>query len=133
LRNKILSSFLLLPLFFLSACGGELDPPAGGPAETPQPLAATYNSINSQIFQSKCMGCHAAEKPTGQKVPLTREGLLNSPRELVVPGDPETSGLMIAITREDDKRMPPPRTGAPPLTEEEIRVISQWIVEGAEQ
>ncbi len=61
----------------------------------------------------------------------TRKDLLDSPRDLVLPGDPDESGLVIAVSRTDAKRMPPPSTGKPPLADAEIAVIRQWIMSGA--
>jgi hypothetical protein len=95
-----------------------------------EPLEPTFSSIRKKIFIPKCVSCHnpAGE---GRNVPLeTLEDLTDSPRELVLPGNVEESGLTIAITRGDDKRMPPPKTGGP-LSDEEIYVIEKWIQDGA--
>lgn len=81
----------------------------------------------------KCVSCHAPGE-LGEKVPLlTRDDLVNSPLELAIPGNAAESGLVIAITRpdSDEKRMPPPKTGAARLKEEEIAAIRTWIDNGA--
>ena len=94
------------------------------PEELPMPLEPTYLSIKANIFEKRCMGCHS-DAGTGHDVPLNpKDKLMNSPRELVIPGNSEESGLTIAITRTDDKRMPP---NGNPLTEEQIAVIKKWI------
>jgi hypothetical protein len=49
--------------------------------------------------------------------------------ELVKPGHPDKSKLMEVITGSGEKAMPPPP--APPLNQEQINLISQWITEGA--
>lgn len=103
------------------------------PVQPPLPLEPTFSSIKERIFKTKCLLCHTAGK-SAARVPLeTKEDLIDSPLEIVVPGDPDESGLMIAITRTDDKRMPPPTSGMSALTAEEMNVIRQWILEGANQ
>ena len=57
---------------------------------------------------------------------------MDSPREIVIPENSEESGIVIAIKRTDDKRMPPPDSGDA-LTEIEIQTIEKWIQEGAKE
>ena len=102
------------------------------PVPTPEPkLEAKFSSIRKLIFEPKCMACHSTGG-AAEKVPfMTYEQFLNSPRDIVIPNMPDDSGLVIAIEREDDKRMPPPETGAKPLSEEERKTIRDWITNGA--
>ena len=53
-------------------------PPPTPPAE----IKATYDSINQNIFQNKCVSCHAPGM-TAKRILLDRESLLNSPLVLV--------------------------------------------------
>lgn len=113
--------------------------PSPTPSEAPTPLPSpdpttsptdrvqpTFTSIHDRIFVPKCLNCHSSGG-TAAKVPLnTLTDLLDSPSDLVVPGTPEESGLIIAITRTDKKRMPPPREGNA-LQPEEIEAIRTWI------
>ena len=100
------------------------------PNRTLPPLEPKYSSIRQRIFEQRCVDCHSPGE-TAEKVPLIGwKELLNSPRELVIPGNVEESGLVIAIQRTDKKRMPPPRTG-PPLDASEIKAIRDWIQQGA--
>jgi mono/diheme cytochrome c family protein len=93
-------------------------------------LHPTFASIKTKIFIPKCLACHTVGGPAAG-VPLENEKeLLESPRDLVVAGDPAQSGLYIAITRQDSKRMPPPSSGASALSTEEIIAIKQWIETG---
>ena len=105
-------------------------PEMAADTETPEAvLTATYSSIRKQIFEKRCLTCHA-ENGNAHQVPLIPYSeLLNSPRELVIPGNAEESGLMISILREDDKRMPPPTVGNR-LTEMETEAIRKWIADG---
>ena len=116
----------------LAACGPpelQFGDPKQSNTPTSKPLVATYESISENIILKKCIGCHSGGG-NAARIPLTTlEEILNSPLELVIPGNPEESGLMIAVTRDDDKRMPPKRLG-PGLSEEEIKTIEEWIVKG---
>lgn len=100
--------------------------PAPSPAATPEPLVATFESIHENILVPKCIGCHSSGG-RAEHIPLgTEEDLLNSPRELVIPGNPDESTLVLAIERDDEKRMPPPPRRAA-LSDEEKRLIREWI------
>ena len=98
------------------------------PAE--DPLIATYESIRTHIIEPKCLTCHSPTG-TGNKIPLDRAFLLNSPLELVLPENPDESGLIIALERNDSKRMPPENEGYSALKPEAIQVIRDWIMSGA--
>jgi uncharacterized membrane protein len=128
------SLVLLIPcvLVLLGGCGEEVftystpdtNSITAAPEEVPIPLEPTYLSIKANIFEKRCMGCHS-DAGTGHDVPLNpKEKLMSSPRELVIPGNSEESGLTIAVTRTDDKRMPPK---GDPLTQEQITAIKKWI------
>lgn len=114
--------------------------PTPTPISTPTPTSTstpptdrvqpTFASIHDRIFVPRCLNCHSTGG-TAAKVPLnTLNDLLDSPGDLVIVGNPEESGLMIAITRTDKKRMPPPREGEA-LQAEEIEAIRTWIQKGA--
>lgn len=98
--------------------------------EEPDPLLATFDSINNKIFIPKCVSCHSAGE-AAQNILLSKEDLLNSPYELVIPNNPDESGLVIAIERDDDKRMPPAKEGFAALKNEEKIAIRKWIENGA--
>lgn len=102
--------------------------PQGKPISVP--LDATYESIRQNIFERKCQSCHNPGEEGG-RVLLDLDSLLNSPRELVLPGNAEESGLFLALIREDDKRMPPAEDGYASLSSEEIEVVRRWIDNGA--
>lgn len=117
----------------LVACGPpelQFNDPKQSNTPTSQPLMGTYKSINENIITKKCFTCHS-EGGNAARIPLTtKEEILDSPLELVIPGNPEESGLMIAVTRQDDKRMPPKPSSE--LSEEEIKAIEEWIVKGGQ-
>lgn len=117
----------------LSACGGKHanygDGVGAGIGTTE--LEPTYHSIKSNIFQTRCLGCHSAGG-TAAAVPLgDLTQMIQSPREIVLPGNAEESGVVIAIKRTDSRQMPPAASGLKRLDQEEISCVEQWIQEGA--
>ena len=101
------------------------------PEKPKEPLKPSFESIKTNILTQRCLHCHSTGHP-GAQVPMeTREDLINSPRDLVIPGNPDESGLILSITRSDSKKMPPPDSGIPAFTTAEINVIRQWILDGA--
>ena len=107
------------------AQNGNVDP-------TPEsdPLVATFDSINKHVFKISCNECHEANG-SANRVPLDRASLLNSPLELVIPGNPDESGLIVDIERIDEKRMPPAKDGYSALSSETKAIIRKWIQNGA--
>lgn len=103
--------------------------PEGIPLEE-EPLQATFASLDSRIFQVKCIDCHAPGKKA-EKVPLTREGLLNPDEDYVFPGRPDESMLVQVIESSGKNRMPPAKAGYAPLSPDEKAAIRQWILNGA--
>lgn len=94
------------------------------------PLTATFSSISKNIFEPKCVSCHAVGKDA-KRILLDKASLLNSPLELIVPGDADESGLIIAVERDDKNRMPPEKEGYSKLSDAELTAMRTWIVNGA--
>ena len=113
---------------------GGPDKPLDGsdPGETEETeLKPTFASIKNHILDKKCMSCHSAGN-SAARIPLsTREDLINSPLDIVVPGDLDESGLLIVLEVGSRKYMPPVTSGISPVTEEQKRVIREWIEKGA--
>ena len=103
----------------------------GEEPQLPEPIQATYESINRNVFVPKCVTCHSPGNSAWQ-VLLSRQELLDSPLELVLPGNPDESGLVLAVERIDHKRMPPEKDGYSALKADEIAAIRKWIEDGAE-
>lgn len=104
--------------------------PEPTPSATPEALKATFESIKQNILTTKCIYCHSGSGQA-KHIPIDSvDALINSPRELVIPGNADESGLVLAIEREDDKRMPPPNVGKV-LSDEQKEVIREWITNGA--
>lgn len=96
----------------------------------PVPLGPTYESLDKNIFQPRCIICHSPGNP-GKRILLGKDDLLNSPLELILPGNPDESGLVVAVERADEKRMPPAKDGNAPLNDLEKHAIRDWIQNGA--
>lgn len=102
---------------------------------TPIDLKPTFASIHQNIFVPKCMSCH---NPAGsaKNYPLdTQEQVIDPAAGIVEAGNPGTSSLYRRLLVKCEpgkkcKRMPPPDAG-PALSDGEIDIIRQWIVEGA--
>ena len=103
---------------------------ATNPPIEEEPLIATFASIDKHVFQVSCKDCHNPTG-TGKRVGLGKESLLNSPLVLIIPENPDESGLVIAIERTDSKSMPPEEEGYAALKEETKAIIRKWIENGA--
>src|SRR5262245_15205176 len=84
------------------------------------------------ILTQNCFVCHDAKKKSGKlnmsSYASFRKGGAND--DPVVPGKPDESEIYRLIASTDEKRMPPPDKG-PPLPNDKVRLIGQWIKEGA--
>ncbi len=91
-----------------------------------------YDTQVRPILQTKCFSCHQGDKVKGKLRLDTRAAALKggvSGKAAIVPGLPEKSELIARITSMDkDEKMPPQGPG---LTVDEIKLVRQWIAEGA--
>ncbi|MFN9067471.1 MAG: c-type cytochrome domain-containing protein [Bdellovibrionales bacterium] len=86
-----------------------------------------FDSINKTIIIPKCLNCHS---PGGraEDVPFdSYEGILAT----IVPGEPDKSDFYLSVLPNSRRLMPPTRSGIPPLNEEEIQALRNWILDGA--
>jgi hypothetical protein len=126
----------------LSACAGNgagLDQ-NGRPFTDPNaPLTAEFASLQSHVFTPYCTGCHAgAGAPLGLRLTedasyaaLVNQASVEQPSlKRVAPGNPNASYLLqkVSGTAAVGGRMP---LGGPPLPEDAIAAIRQWIADGA--
>jgi hypothetical protein len=105
------------------------------------PLQPTFSSIQANVFTPLCEQCHAgASAPRGLRLDAANSYamLVGVPSDeepsilRVKAGDPAASWLIRKLegTASVGERMP---AGLPPLPQETIQVIRQWITEGALQ
>ncbi|MEM9478611.1 MAG: PSD1 and planctomycete cytochrome C domain-containing protein [Verrucomicrobiota bacterium] len=88
------------------------------------------------IFVKHCAACHGGVKDAGGINFIYRDKALaegKSGLRAIVPGDPDDSELIYRVTLPpDDEEVMPKAEHGPPLSEEEIELLRQWIKEGAE-
>ncbi len=100
-------------------------PGSGGPVATPPPLpplGPTFASINANIIQPRCLGCHNS---TNRTAGVSLEGYTNLMR-YVRAGRSGSSELYEVI---EDNEMP---ASGPALSAQQKTVIRQWIDAGAQ-
>ncbi len=134
----------VLILGFISACSYFQDPMQIAPAGPLLPqvfekpdlppnfkLEADFESIKTGFLEQKCIYCHQPGHKASRVPLLTKEDLINSPLDIVIPGNSEESGLILVLAKEARKPMPPKNSNAPLVTEEDITILKQWINKGA--
>lgn len=127
-----LSEAELMDLAAWVEAGGPDQPLNGRPGHSAPPrLEPTYDSIRANILVPKCISCHRPGEDAKNIPLLTREDLLNSPHEIVLPGNPGESGIVLVTQPDARKKMPPIDSGISGLTREEIQTIEEWIRNGA--
>lgn len=104
------------------------------PVRDLDPAAAakvSYSRDIRPILESKCIGCHAGERPKGLYsvatfAELFKEGGSAGPG--VIAGKPDESSIVTYIRGVDQPRMP---KDEPPLSEDQVHLIRSWILAGA--
>ena len=93
-----------------------------------------YKKDIKPIFEKRCVECHSTKmkKPKGGYKFDDDASIKNEigPSFLIRPGDPGNSDLMGMVTRANkDHPMPPDKADA--LSAREIKILSEWIKQGA--
>ena len=113
--------------------------PSGGAAPTSEKIS--FSSQVRPILSNNCFACHGPDSKNQlssfrldteehSRANLAKPG--DTPRFGVVPGKPEQSLLLKRIvTHDPNEVMPPPSSKKPPLTEEQIAIVTEWIRQGA--
>jgi len=115
-----MKTLCLVPLFVVQLVGAQV-------------RKVDFNREIRPILSDKCFFCHGPDKEHRKaKLRLDLEDSAKNPKhKAIVPGKPQSSELVYRITTGDqDEVMPPPDSGKS-LTDEEKRLLSQWIKEGA--
>jgi hypothetical protein len=92
----------------------------------------SFNRDIRPILSDKCFACHGPDKNT-READLrldVREVALEM--EAIVPGDIKASESYWRILSDDEDELMPPPESHKPLSEEEKKLITRWIEEGAE-
>ena len=98
--------------------------------------ALDYKRDVMPIFKAKCYDCHSdeAKKVKGGLRLDDEEHFAKrfAKNEVVIPGDWDASYLFVTLVMpRDEKGSMPPKNKGEGLTEDEIKVVAQWIHEGA--
>jgi hypothetical protein len=94
--------------------------------------AMLFEDVVQPILQKKCIQCHRDGKQKGE---LSLESLTALKKggksgQAVVAGKPDASELFKRITLDEDHKDFMPADGKPPLTKNEVKLITWWIKEG---
>ncbi len=115
------------------------EPPPGAVAEAPPrrrpaPGEPVVWSDVAPILLKRCVKCHTdkglrGRPPEGLRLKSRNMVLAGGERVVVIPGNPGGSELVRRIVGHSQPRMP--LDGPPYLADEEIRLIADWIAQGA--
>lgn len=102
--------------------------------EVPRPGEPVNFAHVERIFLQRCVKCHSdnsvlGSPPEGLRLGSYGQILVGAERLVLVPGNPEMSEIWRKITGISSPRMP--KDGPPYLSEDEIRLIRDWISQGA--
>jgi hypothetical protein len=98
------------------------------------PEAVAYTDIISPILESKCYGCHNANKQKGglrmDEINLLMKGGKNG--KIIEPGNADASEMIkrLLLPTDDDHHMPPKEKPQP--TESQIALLHWWITNNAD-
>lgn len=130
MEAAIRSSFLVTLFFLLILIACE---------DSVAPIDVSYEAnIQASIFNLSCLiGCHDGARQAGLEL-TSWETLMEGGdiRLVIVPGNAEESPLVWSIEGQDAigvpvSLMPPSGSGSPPLSRSEIKLIKDWIDQGA--
>jgi hypothetical protein len=129
LRGVVIIAVALIAVGSLFSCKDNIT--GEGPFDIVFPDSnISYNGLIQPLFDRGCAfsgGCHAGEDPAAA-LGLESYQRLTDRIGIVVPGSPDESLLLLRIDGRITPRMPLYR---PPLTDNQIKGIRRWILEGA--
>lgn len=139
LRLLFVSALSGIGFACFAAEGEAVKPVATAAPAAVAPVPAAKVAINFErdiqpLLESKCLECHNPDKVKGDLLMHTAESLLkggDNGAGLVV-GQPDASEIVkrVVLPADHDDVMPPKKSGAP-LTADQMRVLKQWVQEGA--
>lgn len=104
-------------------------------AQKPASGAVDFAQDIRPILNKNCVGCHGGVKRAGKISFIHRDVVVAkdaADEKPIHPGDPDKSEMISRLTSDDEEeRMPPPEHG-PKLSESEIKLLREWIRQGAQ-
>jgi WD40 repeat protein/mono/diheme cytochrome c family protein len=100
--------------------------------EKPTGKVSYYKDIRP-LFQQFCQGCHQPAKPLGGLVMTSYPDLFkpgDADQPSVIAGKPEQS-LLVGLLHSEVKGRPRMPKGKDPLTDPQIKLITDWVAQGA--
>lgn len=95
-----------------------------------------FNRDIRGILSDRCFTCHgpdSASREADLRLDVRDNAISNGETPAIIPGKPAESELLKRVRSQDEfTQMPPPDSGKAPLTAEQIKLLEQWIKEGAE-
>lgn len=92
----------------------------------------SFNRDIRPLLSDRCFHCHGPDESSrkgGLRLDVREEAVESA----ILPGNASESELVARLlTADEDDRMPPPDSGAKPLSDNEIQVLRRWIDAGAE-
>lgn len=134
-----------------AACSSEKDPLTDEPGHennrntsslTASPKAVSFNEHVRPILSDRCFACHGPDvdnqaspfrldSQQASRLNLAKDGEVA--RYGIVPGKPDESLLLSRILHADpNERMPPPAAKKKGVSDDEVAILRQWILNGAE-
>ena len=89
-----------------------------------------YNRHVRPIFADRCFKCHGRDEKNRQaelRLDVREEAI----KLAIVPGQADQSELISRLSADGDERMPPVDSHKRPLDQQQIKILRQWINEGA--
>ena len=121
-----------MALVVIAACGTEgTDTVAKPPDTSPTPSAVAFADVKP-ILDSKCVGCHGETEPKdGVRLNSYANVMAGGEKgPIVVAGKPEESEIVEVIGASHKPRMP---FKMDPLSDAEIKKITDWVAQGAKE
>ncbi len=102
-----------------------------GPTNATQPKGPSYYREVRPFLARYCVWCHNAEKTEGGLDLTDYESLSlgGNSGDVIVPGRPDASLLVLLVEKKRKPHMPPPEARQP--SAEEIQLLRRWIAAGA--
>ena len=131
---------LLGPLGVLLLAGWGISPPAlpaAEPGSTVSKRKVDYDREVRPILAKNCFACHGqdeAHRAKGLRLDLRASAVkpLESGETAIIPGDAESSELILRVTDEDDTMRMPPRKKGKRLAPADVDILRRWVEQGAE-
>lgn len=139
-RPHATAALFAVVVIALSSCGksddkGGVPQPVTEPP-APQGITASFKSIQANVFQKSCTGCHNPTKPKGGVDLTSYTSVMDTTPAIVKKNDAAGSPLYKAIAHLDTENvrpMPlgPPGTQPKKLADDQIKAVFDWIQAGA--